>query len=126
MRPANCIAMQNRVATQVAPSPSLAQSASVSHSRFGPHPGEQPLWLPDGAGTAPGARLPDRSVGDNTLHSMLDYSTFTLLTSNDSHDLALDCFGLPMTVVATDLSVLGLERDAWVLVRPDGHVMAMG
>ncbi|MEM7097179.1 MAG: FAD-dependent monooxygenase [Pseudomonadota bacterium] len=86
-----------------------------------------------------GARLPDRQLtsdmgaGDTEtkkrLHELLDYTRFTVFASG-SHSIELpDTFGLRTQIAhipADTLTQLGLDPDAWVLVRPDGHVMAVG
>ncbi|MEM7281890.1 MAG: FAD-dependent monooxygenase [Pseudomonadota bacterium] len=87
-----------------------------------------------------GARFPDRAISyaarPERLHDLLEYTGFTLLKLNANDPDPTQTFGLPMTV--HDLSntqsadnqslvdSLGVEAVSWVLVRPDGHTMALG
>lgn len=79
-----------------------------------------------------GARLPDRDLcgaaTSGRLHDLIDYTDFALLTSGmNSSDLP-GTFGMPVrSVEIADReawSSMGLRDGDWVLVRPDGHVMA--
>ena len=89
---------------------------------------------------ASGARLPDREINQSTgqrrLHDLLEYTGFALLKLSDIELTPTESFGLPIQVhdlsstrCADDQTLadsLGLEGVGWVLVRPDGHTMAVG
>lgn len=70
-RLANLSPRQKRVSTHVAPSPmGSAHSPSFSHAAAGAHPGLQPLWLPEGAGVAPGAHASGGQAGGRHVESI--------------------------------------------------------
>ncbi|MEM1434633.1 MAG: FAD-dependent monooxygenase [Pseudomonadota bacterium] len=96
----------------------------------------------------PGARLPHVAITDKTdssLHDLLCYQGYTLLSTGATPDEPAETFGLPLKRI--DLSSLGaldetinetidgtidkpitralaLAPEDWILVRPDGHVAA--
>ncbi|MEM7281508.1 MAG: FAD-dependent monooxygenase [Pseudomonadota bacterium] len=73
----------------------------------------------------PGARLPHRVLADGMrLHDKLDYRGFTVFQTDDAMIPELDSFGMEKSVESIDGAILGSHK--WVLVRPDGHVMAVG
>ncbi len=85
---------------------------------------------------SPGARVPQRQVAGEKklLHDYLDYDSFLLLSDHDVMPegvFGLPVRKLPLSKVANREGVglqeeFNLAADAWVLIRPDGHVKAMG
>ena len=87
-----------------------------------------------------GARLPQRSIADSevagSVHELLDYVGFTLLTAGANGPPGNETFGLAckeidigaLTTVEGEsvASAIGMAEGSWALVRPDGHVMAVG
>lgn len=88
---------------------------------------------------ASGARLPDRALTDlpeqTNLHDLLNYTGFSFLNLGNAEAIPVQIFGLPVQVhdlpsaLCSDGQILseslGVDSIDWVLVRPDGHVMAM-
>ena len=73
-----------------------------------------------------GARLPHReqtSDAGGRLHDLLDYRSFTLF--GEPPTAIPDTFGVEVKHARLDAAD-GLATERWVLVRPDGHVMAAG
>ena len=76
---------------------------------------------------APGARLPHRQLAaGDSLHDRLDYLGFTLIRRGTENTAEVESFGLPLKEVGLGQDEPGLGGQNWLLVRPDGHVMAAG
>ena len=72
-----------------------------------------------------GARLPNRKLADGSrLHEKLNYLAFTLFLAQGASPEDIDTYGVAVDVVAVDGD--DLDDHNWVLVRPDGHVLAVG
>ena len=107
-----------------------AVSEAAAHT-----PGSEVTTYTESVGA--GARLPHRllSEGGGRLHDLLDYTSFTLLAGEDGHTPSSETYGLtartvPLSTRCSDgkslAETFGLTPNSWVLVRPDGHVMASG
>ena len=72
-----------------------------------------------------GARFPNVKLEDGTsLQGKLDYQRFTLFLAKGAAPSDLDTFGVDLQIEQVEDSAL--DGHAWVLVRPDGHTMAVG
>ena len=87
----------------------------------------------------PGSRLPHVQIPVSgqpiSTLNLIDYRNFTLLHQGEIEDPSFESFGLPTTKIniaaheyAEAVQLLAksllLKHGAWILVRPDGHIMA--